>query len=316
MAEEDMRRQLCFYLPKSCENHFGADVPTLRQHSWHKWCMPGGREGLWHSNYQLTHYLPKNMPVLQTVHDLNFLHEGVSASRQMRYYRRLRKHLENTVHIVAISNFARRDLLEHLDIGSIPVDVIYNGCNIYEGPVEPPRELPKNKFLLTLGTVLPKKNFHVLPCLLEGNDMELVVVGVLSDYKDEILREARRWNVQHRVSFTGAVSESVKHWYYRHCTAFLFPSLAEGFGLPVVEAMHYGKPVFLSPHTSLPEVGGDMAYYFPADFERRAMQDVFQAGMTDFGHGRITPTSVRSHSSRFSWEEAAREYLKIYRQCL
>ncbi len=313
VADSKMRDQICFYLPESCRGIFGENVHEWQQRSWHKLYMHTPKVHLWHSNYQLTRYTPRHLPVLQTVHDLNFLREGVTPSRQTRYYNRIYKHLQNTVHIVAISDFARRDFMTHIDTGNIPVDVIYNGCNIYTGEVEAPVEKPRAPFLLALGTVLPKKNFHVLPCLLEGNDMEFVIIGKLSSYVDEIMAEARRWNVQERVHLVGTVTESVKYWYLQHCTAFLFPSIAEGFGLPVVEAMHYGKPVFLSPHTSLPEIGGDVAYYFPADFERRQMQAVFDAGMNDFGCGVITPETVKAQSARFSWDDAARGYQEIYR---
>ena len=63
-------------------------------------------------------------------------------------------------------------------------------------------------------------------------------------YQRKIEEEAKRLGVTERVIFTGAISENDKYWYYQNCTAFVFPSIAEGFGLPVIEAMYFGKPVF------------------------------------------------------------------------
>ena len=93
-----------------------------------------------------------------------------------------------------------------------------------------------------------KKNFHVLPRILKGNDYRLVIAGNISSnsYCAEILEQAREWGVESRVTITGPVSEPVKQWYLQNCDAFVFPSIAEGFGLPVIEAMRYGKPIFTS----------------------------------------------------------------------
>ena len=156
-----------------------------------------------------------------------------------------------------------------------------------------------------MATVLPKKNFHVLPCLLKGTDLELVIAGNKSDYVNVILEEARKYGVEERV----------KHWYLKNCKAFVFPSIAEGFGLPVLEAMAYGKPVFLSRHTCLPEIGGDYAYYFNMDFDRELMQVEFKRGLEDY-YGDVSRKAeeIKEYANRFSWENTARLYLRIYEE--
>jgi glycosyltransferase involved in cell wall biosynthesis len=108
------------------------------------------------------------------------------------------------------------------------------------------------------------------------------------------------------------VSEEEKCWYYRKCLAFALPSRAEGFGLPVIEAMHYGKPVFLSNLAALPEIGGEAAYYFES-FDAAAMQEVFRTGLADYeAAGRSA--AIRRHALRYSWDDAAAAYLRLYRQ--
>jgi glycosyltransferase involved in cell wall biosynthesis len=151
----------------------------------------------------------------------------------------------------------------------------------------------------------------MLPMLKE-TDFDLIIAGEKnSSYAQEILEEAAKLGISKRVILPGSVSEDEKMWLYQHCEAFLFPSIAEGFGLPVIEAMSFGKPVFLSPYTSLPEVGGPHAYYF-SDFEAPHMIEVLTKGLEDY---RLIPqrkTDIQQWAAKFSWDVAAREYLQIY----
>src|SRR5690606_28695062 len=99
-----------------------------------------------------------------------------------------------------------------------------------------------------------------------------------------------------------------------NCDAFLFPSLAEGFGAPVVEGMRLGKPLFLSERTSLPEIGGDAAFYFQ-NFEHLHMQEVFRKGIEQY-HRNGMQSRVTERGNLFNWDAKAQEYLKVYRSLL
>jgi glycosyltransferase involved in cell wall biosynthesis len=160
---------------------------------------------------------------------------------------------------------------------------------------------------------LPKKNFHVLPALLQQNDYELVIAGNLSSqtYIAHILAEAEKYKVSDRVKIIGAISNEERSWYYKNCKAFVFPSIAEGFGLPVIEAMHYGKPVFLSTHTSLPEVGADAAYYFE-NFDAETMQQTLKNGLIDFNESNMMERA-KNRAAVFNWDNTAKSYIKIYK---
>jgi glycosyltransferase involved in cell wall biosynthesis len=215
---------------------------------------------------------------------------------------------------VAISQFALDMANEHLPIRDKPQQVIYNGASqLPETGQKTPQYQPRRPFLFSIGQMYPRKNFHVLPPLLVGNNYELVIAGLhQTGYASQIKRVARQFGVEDRVVFPGPVSEEEKHWYYQHCQAFLFPSIAEGFGLPVAEAMQYGKPVFISRATSLPEVGGNEAYYFP-DFDASTVQDVFRRGMDDYAsNGRAL--RIREQAEKFRWQSAARQYIDLYKQ--
>ena len=120
--------------------------------------------------------------------------------------------------------------------------------------------------------------------------------------------------VSDRLHLLCPVSEGEKAWYLSNCLAFVHPSLAEGFGAPVVEAMKFGKPVFLSDKTALPEIGGDAAIYF-SSFEPEYMQRVFREGMTLYTVNGIEQ-KAKERAKTFDWEESAVKYLEVYRSLL
>lgn len=96
------------------------------------------------------------------------------------------------------------------------------------------------------------------------------------------------------------------------CKGLLFPSLSEGFGLPVVEAMCFGKPSFLTRFTSLPEVGGDVSYYFDT-LDAKDMADTVRRGLADFATSPLEKAQkLKQRAATFSWDRAVDEYIKYY----
>lgn len=310
--------EMGFYVPSRYRGRWGNKVSYRNLHAWHKIYMPKNGTEVWHSAFQRSRYLPSGkVRNVITIHDLNFLYDK-PAYKHPRYLRALQHKIDRADRIVAISRFAKKDLSEHIDLRGKDVEVIYNGLNFFDGIVAAPLQMPSRKFLFTIGAVLPKKNFHVLPCLLKDNDMELVIAGIKSGYEQTIMEEAVKWGVADRVSVVGPVPEPVKYWYLQNCSAFMFPSIAEGFGLPVIEAMYFGKPIFLSDHTSLPEIGGSHAFYFDHDFDRNEMRSLFMSKMDLFEKGgpeiELMKEDMKRHAMSFSWDNAAAQYMKIYRE--
>ncbi|MNR21059.1 Glycosyl transferases group 1 [compost metagenome] len=99
----------------------------------------------------------------------------------------------------------------------------------------------------------------------------------------------------------------------KNCTAFLFPSIREGFGLPPIEAMSFGKPIFLSDKTSLPEIGGDVSNYW-TNFDPEYMKEILFNGLTHFENNKTEiENQLKRRATSFDWKIAAAEYLKVYR---
>ncbi len=314
------KEALKLYVRKEAQEDFGPGYDLIHQNSLHKFMMPIKKDyDLWHCTYQSTNYFPYNnkLPTVLTIHDLNVLYDaGKSEEKKAKYMRAIEKKIKYANHVVAISHFVMADIEKQFDLSSKPRSVIYNGCNLPPAVIEEIAESkrPKTDFLFTIGTVTDKKNFHVLPPLLRGNDKLLIVAGVCQSaaYQEKILQVAADAGVADRVILTGAITEQEKYWYLKNCEAFVFPSLAEGFGLPVVEAMYFGKPAILSTHTSLPEIGGDLAYYFYS-FEGDAMQEAYKKSMAHYMQNPQLPQHIIDRAKSFNWDETAKKYLEVYR---
>jgi glycosyltransferase involved in cell wall biosynthesis len=271
-------QELYFYVPEKQINFFGGRVKYVRQKSIDKFYSFGtSRFEVWHIATTLSWYRPFNRrtKIIYTIHDLNFLdEEEYSAGSKKKYLRLIQERVNRADHLTFISEFARKQAIQNLNLGNKPGVIIYNGCNMpVDKKIFEPAIKPDRPFIFTIGQLHSRKNFHVLPPLLVDNDYELVIAGLNNfPYTQKVMEEAIRFGVESRVRFTGAITDAEKFWYYKNCLAFAFPSVGEGFGLPVLEAMQFGKPVFLSTHTSLPEIGGDAAFYFN-DFNDMAMRD-------------------------------------------
>jgi glycosyltransferase involved in cell wall biosynthesis len=309
-------KMFCFYVREE-ERRLFKHSCTIKQHPLHKFLLPSLKGfSLWHSTFQGTMYFPwhRKIKVVFTIHDLNFLYD-VSKTPQKRnkYLALLRAKIQRADHIVAISNYVLNDVRKHIDISEKACSVIYNGCTIQKiTSLADPVLKPTASFLFTIGTIIEKKNFHVLPALLQNNNMQLIIAGITDseEYKAKIIAEAKEFGVDGRVIFAGSISENDKQWYLDNCTAFVFPSIAEGFGLPVVEAMFFGKPVLLSTHTCLPEIGGSAAYYFK-NFEPEHMHAVLKNSLEDFTKNKRSE-SVRNRALLFDWKKSAAQYHEVY----
>jgi glycosyltransferase involved in cell wall biosynthesis len=311
--------ELSFFLPKEQNGAFGKDGNYLFQHSIQKLIMPSLKKySVWHSTHQDSDYYPlKNkLPVVLTIHDINVMHNAdKSPAKKKRYIKQVEKKIRRADHVTFISNFTSNDVQQYIDLANKPNSIVYNGCTIHEiQALQVPAIKPAVPFYFTISTIMKKKNTHVLPALLAGNDRLLVIAGITSSesYKQEIIAEAVKHGVEKRLIFTGAVTENDKQWYLKNCTAFLFPSLTEGFGAPVVEAMYFGVPIFLSRFTSLPEIGGEVCYYF-SSFEKDAMQKTVQDGLLHYKENVTASELIRKRAAMFNWQEAAGKYLEVYR---
>lgn len=308
---------ITLYIPKGIKEIFNSDFKTIEVKKYHQLLGIGKHNfDVWHCTHQQSKYLPLNSStkLIVTIHDLNFLikYKGFKRTQKLRS---LQKKTDQATVIVAISHYTASQIKQHLNIGDKEITVIYNGVSMAtKSLIKLPAAIKNIEFIFTIGIISEKKNFHVLLCLLEKNaHLHLVIAGDnTSSYAAYIKQLAVSKGIENRLHLLGKINEETKYTLYNQCKAFVFPSLAEGFGLPVIEAMSLGKPVFLSNSTSLPEIGGNECYYWE-NFEPNHMNTIFINGLNNYRNDSEKPTRIIKWASQFSWDKAAEAYLQLYK---
>jgi glycosyltransferase involved in cell wall biosynthesis len=291
------------------------------------------------SRFDLIHITSHNYPIalkggIVTIHDVTFKTWFDSKSRLpgwrfgARFYldRIVRRALRRAQAVIAVSNSTRQELVTRFapaDPGKIKV--VHEGWEHladYDPDRCEPFDFDAGGYLFFLGSYRVHKN---LSLLLEAfrlamdripEDRILVISGSsgrLSAANRGVLATINAG--RERVKFTGYVSNHCVARLYREADAFIFPSLSEGFGLPVLEAFHFGAPLLASKATSLPEVAGEAALYFDPH-DARDMADAIVRFYAEPELGPRLAAAGTERLERFSWKKAAEETVALYRECL
>lgn len=277
-----------------------------------------------------THYLPlyTSSPSVISIFDVSYLYFPNLFKKKDLYQLKLwgGYSIKKAKKIITISNSSKNDIIKMYKVNPDKVTVIYPGIKSDLGlKIKDLRmnEL-KEKFgistpyILFVGTLQPRKNISKL---IEAfsliinhkssiGDLSLVIVGKKGWQFEDILNAPKKYNVEDRVKFLDSVSDEDLPGFYKNALCFCLPSLYEGFGLPILEAMQYGCPVATSSVSSLPEAGGDAAVYFdPENVEdiKKSLESIIQSSelrdkLIKKGYEQV---------KKFSWEKTARETLKV-----
>ena len=321
LKQTGSKDKIQYYIPAAEINAFDNSSHCIVEKKYHKLINPFLWDcDIWHAPFQSGRVVPgnnKKVKVLLTIHDLNCLHEGKPVAEQQKSLAHTQKLIDRADAIVCISEFCKNDVLTNCEVNGKPIHVIHNGTHrLHEPVLNTFSYKPLRPFLFGMGYVNRKKNFHVLLPMMQDNNYELIIAGRLDepDYIHSIKDQAKKLGIDERVHLLGPVSEKEKAWYLKNCLAYMHPSLAEGFGAPVVEAMAFGKPMFLSNYTSLPEIAGDVAFYF-SNFEQDHMHSVFSNGMAVYGANGLSKRIIQK-GSEYNWEKKALEYVNVYRSLM
>lgn len=307
----ELPAEVTLLVPKAFVGTFGQGVRYLVARDCYRlmpWLMP--KYDIWQSIHQLSPFRPAASGTfrLVTIHDVNFIYEKQGRKRE-RYRRRLQKECDRGNCIVFISHFVEADTRRHIALDGKETHVIYNGVeDMRQGDQRQPLAVDATMpFLLNIGVIKAKKNNHVLlPMMDLLPDYQLVIAG---DDKGAYAQHLREQLPHHaNVQMLGTVDDDERRWLYAHCAGLVMPSLYEGFGLPVIEAMQWGKPVFCSQMTSLPEIGSCHAFYFPS-FDPEAMAQTVRMGMAETDSVRTL--EEQQYAANFNYSHHLEEYWKI-----
>ena len=267
----------------------------------------------------------RSTPTVLTVHDLIFRHLPEHHKPLNRWYLNLTMPLycRRATHIIAISECTRRDLIAAYGLLPEKITVIYEAADARFGP-QPPEVVAAararyglpDRYLLFVGTIEPRKNlarllaaFEVIQA--EGLSEALVIVGKRGWLCGDFFARLEQSSVRDAVILPGYVPNEDLPAIYAGAQALIFPSLYEGFGLPVLEAMACGTPVVASNASSMPEVGGGAALYFsPTDVE--AMVEAIRRLLRDPDLWGSMRMEGLTRAAEFSWRATAARTRTVY----
>ncbi len=266
------------------------------------------------------HVVPLVHPrTVVTVHDLGYLYFPQAHPLLARLYLDFstRWNARVAAYVIADSQATQDDLVRHYGTSPAKITVAYPGRDENLRRVDDPSAIEAVKrrynitgdYLLYIGTLQPRKNLVRLVqaffnCQLSIVNGQLVLAGSKGWMHDEVFAEVKRLGLESRVLFPGRVAEEDKAALLSGATASLFPSLYEGFGLPVVEAMQCSTPVICSNTSSLPEVAGDAALLVdPLDVD--ALAQAMVRLLDDAGVRRTLIERGYAQARKFSWMDCA-----------
>ncbi|MBS1790538.1 MAG: glycosyltransferase family 4 protein [Acidobacteria bacterium] len=281
-----------------------------------------------HVQYTAPPFCP--IPVVATIHDLAFEHLPETFTRRGSLQLKLtvRRTAQKAARIATVSEYSRQDLLRTYKLPPEKVAVTYNGVEPHFTPQTQFNEAVELKqqfgidrdFLLAVGSLQPRKNlvrliraYTKLRAENESFSPQLVIVGRKLWLAEEIFAEIRRQRWAKDVILTGYVSDQDLPKLYRQATAFVYPSLFEGFGLPPVEAMACGTPVITSDVSSLPEVTGKAALLIDPQNQASIELALLQITRDQELREQLRELGIEQ-AKKFTWQAAAEKTLRLYQE--
>lgn len=318
-------------LPHMPDRHKHWQYRVLRPEKlWTQWRLP--LDLYWHHPkpdvfFTPTHYAPRFSPVptVMSIMDLSYLYFPELFNKGDLY--KLRNWTEYSVKqatkILTISNASRNDIIKEYKVPE--ADVVTTHLGIKEPVSLEPHVYSMNElkakygiadnYFLFVGTLQPRKNIVRLieafaKVHKKDHNLQLVIVGRRGWMYEEILEAPEKYGVTDAVKFLENIGDDELPMFYKNAIAYVLPSLYEGFGLPVLEAMQYDCPVITSKISSLPEAGGDAALYVnPKD-----ASDIAEKMEKLLNHEAARKELIakgREQVKKFSWDKTAKETLAV-----
>lgn len=262
------------------------------------------------------HYLPRwsPCPTVMSVMDLSYIYfPGMFKKRDLWQLRQwTAASIKKAKKILTISKFSKNAIIDYYHLNPEKVVVTYPGLKMSQSKkkVNLKKYGVEGNFLLYVGTLQPRKNLKTLIkafSQLGDPELKLVIVGKKGWLYEEIFKKVKKLGLTEKVIFTGYVSHEDLPAFYQQARCFVLVSLYEGFGLPVLEAMHYGCPVVSSNVSSLPEVVGKAGILVNPNKAGEITDGIKKA----IKSRKELIEKGYQQAKKFSWEKCAKETLKV-----
>lgn len=265
--------------------------------------------------------LSKNIYRVLSVHDLTHIFYPQTMENYNRLIHKMffKKSLLNADHIITMANYTKKALIDLFNIETEKITVIYEGVD------EKFRQYDRSEvtkilnhykinrpYILAVGTLEPKKNYPLLLKAFQSLklDWDLIIIGKKGWKSKEIYQTIDKLRIKNKVKILGYVKIEDLPYFYNGAEIFVFPSLYEGFGLPLLEAMACGVPIICSNSSSLPEIGKDAVLYF----NPYSVDDLINQLLKLIHDEKLRQNLKEKGISRakdFSWQKTAQQTLRI-----
>lgn len=301
---------------------------------WEQWALPRAAK---HYSIELLHCTSNtapiwcDIPLVLTLHDIIFLEprdkQNHSLYQNMGWlYRRLDvpRILDKCRRIITVSNFEMENIITKLRIPRERMAMIYNGYNEWFHPIEDTQEvfkkyIPENGFFFFLGNTDPKKNTErtliAYSNYLNRSQVKrnLLMADLDPEYLNGIIDRNHIENIREHIVMPGYIINSDLPYIYNNAFAFLYTSLRESFGIPLLEGMACGVPVITSNTSSMPEIGGKDAILINPEHSDE-ITDVMLKLETDNAFYEKQKEIGLERAKLFSWRKTAEQLLKLYEE--
>ncbi len=261
------------------------------------------------------------IPSVVTVHDVIFMRfpEWYKSIDRSIYKKKFLRAVNEANKIVAISKQTRDDIVEFSNINPEKVEVIYQGCHPifksdipvdYQFQVQEKYALPV-EFALYVGTIEPRKNAFTIVKAMKDLPYHLVLAGKETDYARQIRAYIKSHGMSDRIRFLGNLDLNELAAMYRLAKVFIYPSIYEGFGIPIIESLYSGTPVITNAKGVFPEAAGPGGIYLENVFDENEMREKIRFAMendlTDYVR------KGREFVKKFDDENIARQWMEVYK---
>ncbi|WP_196886779.1 glycosyltransferase family 4 protein [Aureivirga sp. CE67] len=258
-----------------------------------------------------------------TIHDLIFIrypHLYKYFDRKI-HYKKFKYAAENADIVIAISEQTKQDIMHYFGIPEEKIEIVYQGCsNVFkeEFSEEETSEIRKTynlpeQFVLSVGTIEERKNLLTVVKALKGTDIPLVVVGKQTAYYDKVVSFIEENNMQNQVIFLKDLTLRTIAGLYQMATIFVYPSIFEGFGIPVIEALYSKTPVITSNVSCLPEAAGPHSILIDPTSETQMKDTVLDLWNNEEKRKEIVEKS-HVFVQKFNDEEVAKNLFNVYQK--
>lgn len=340
--------QYTIYAPKPKENkpldrilsRENIQIIYPASHFWKRlcslWRIWGINKQIKEEQLSLFHGLSNELPLsikksktrsIVTIHDLIFI-------RYPQFYKWIDRHIyiykfkkacQNSDRIIAISEMTKRDIITFFGIDAHKIDVVYQSCHpIFKQPASSTQkkeirqkyQLP-DKYILNVGSIESRKNLllvvkalHYIP-----EDISLVAIGKRTTYTNEVEEYINKHQLNHRVHILHNIPFQELPVFYQLAKLFVYPSFFEGFGIPIIEAIHSNIPVIAATGSCLEEAGGPDSIYINPNNEKELAININKILTSSDLVNKMT-TKGKEYIKRFSDETIAQDIMQVYQKAL